>query len=224
MNALVIDCAISKLVISAKKEDLKCTCIYDIGMRQSETLIPSIDYIFEKLKLDPKDLNYTALTIGPGSFTGLRLGISALKALECSYKIPIYGISSLDTYGHFFKSLFPNVLTCINGNKEKFYANFSAEGKNILPDGDYNIEQILEAIQDFSEILITGPDNKQLYELIKDKLKTKFIIPDFNTITTDALFEIAEKMIEKKVSPLNEYDGPVYLRASEAEINLKGKN
>ena len=105
MKALAIDCACSRLTVAAKNEDKTCTAIYDIGMRQSETLVPAIDFVLEKCSLAKNELDYTTLTIGPGSFTGLRLGISALKAIECSAGTPVYGISSLETYAFPYASL-----------------------------------------------------------------------------------------------------------------------
>ena len=95
MKALAIDCAVSRLTIAAKNEGKTCTCIYDIGMKQSEILVPSIEYVLSKVDLTSADLDYTVLTEGPGSFTGLRLGFSALKAIELAYNVPVYGISSL---------------------------------------------------------------------------------------------------------------------------------
>ena len=97
MNALAIDCAVSRLTISAKKDEKIVAVILDIGMKQSESLVPTIDYVLEKIELSPAELDYTVLTNGPGSFTGLRLAISAVKSINLAYNIPVYGISSLET-------------------------------------------------------------------------------------------------------------------------------
>lgn len=220
MKALVIDCAVSKLSLAAKNEDKVCVTSYDIGMKQSEILVSAIDYVLSSVELKTNELDYTAITIGPGSFTGLRLGISALKALECAFKIPVYGISSLQAYNQPFLNLYENVLSCIDGNKDKFYVNIRSKNQEFLKDGDYDLESIIANINNFSTLLLSGPDNKKLYELVKDRVKTNLIIPDFQVITSEALFQIAEDMIAKKMPSLNEYDGPIYLRASEAEIKL----
>ena len=47
MKALSIDCAVSRLMISAKNDDKIFTSIYDIGMKQSESIVPAIDYALE---------------------------------------------------------------------------------------------------------------------------------------------------------------------------------
>lgn len=227
MKALAIDSAVSKLTISAKNDDKICTTIFDIGMKQSETILPAIEYVLTKVQLTASELDYMALTQGPGSFTGLRLAYSALKAIECAFKTPIYGISSLLMHSYvFFETELP-VLSCIDANKDRFYANISTKNKEILPDGDYSTEDLISKLSELNEskIFITGPDRQKLAEILEaSSISNKnFVYPKFNIITTEILFEIAEKNIENQVEPLKDFDGPVYLRASEAEIVLKNK-
>lgn len=223
MKALAIDCACSRMTVAAKNEDKTFTAIYDIGMRQSETLVPAIDYALEKAGLAKNELDYTTLTIGPGSFTGLRLGISALKAIECAFSTPVYGISSLETYAYpFINSQIPT-LSCIDANKDRFYAGIYHSGKIVLEDGDYDIPFIIDRLNNISELNVTGMkgDVAKLINL----LEKNGCVKNWNTIavasvTTDCLFELAEKKITAKAPSLKDFDGPEYLRASEAEIKL----
>ena len=82
MKALALDTSISCIQIAAKNDDKLASLVLDIGMRQSEKLLPAIDYVLKQAELAPAELDYTALCQGPGSFTGLRLGFAALKAIE----------------------------------------------------------------------------------------------------------------------------------------------
>ena len=91
MKALAIDGAISRLTIAAKNDDKICTTVFDIGMRQSEILVPSIESVLEKVNLSSSELDYITITIGPGSFTGLRLAISAAKAIKRKQRAPRAG-------------------------------------------------------------------------------------------------------------------------------------
>ncbi|MBR5401468.1 MAG: tRNA (adenosine(37)-N6)-threonylcarbamoyltransferase complex dimerization subunit type 1 TsaB [Treponema sp.] len=223
MKALAIDCACSRMTVAAKNEDYTFTAIYDIGMRQSETLVPAIDYVLEKCGLAKNELDYTALTVGPGSFTGLRLGISALKAIECAFGTPVYGISSLEAYAWPFVDSTLPTLACIDANKDKFYAGIYHSGKIVLEDGDYDVPFIIDRLQNIHELNIAGfeKDAVKLIELLKAQgckpLIHKLSVP---VVTTDCLFALAEKKITAKLPPLKDFDGPVYLRASEAEIKL----
>ncbi|MCR4579339.1 MAG: tRNA (adenosine(37)-N6)-threonylcarbamoyltransferase complex dimerization subunit type 1 TsaB [Treponema sp.] len=220
MNILAVDCAVSRLSIALKYEDKMISQTLNIGMRQSEMLVPTIDEILNKMGIKASDLDATALTIGPGSFTGLRLGISALKAIELAFNIPVYGISSLDCYAYPFSDCNTAVLSCIDANKDKFYASIP----NILKEDDWEIEKIADAVKGLDKVIITGPDADKLFELLKALCpSTNFIKVKTHFDTAEALIEITEKMIDEKKEPLKDYDGPIYLRASEAEIKLNSR-
>lgn len=221
MKGLAIDCAVSKLTIAAKNDDKVFISIYDIGMKQSETIVPGIDLAIQKAGLDKSELEYLALTVGPGSFTGLRLAISALKALEMAFNIPLYGISSLEAYGYSFKDMGLPVISCIDANKDKFYTRIFDEDKILLEDGDYEIQIIAAKLKKIKKAVICGPDAEKLAELIKaNNKKIELLRTKFQPNGVEALFAITEAKITAGEAPLKDFDGPVYLRASEAEIKL----
>ena len=225
MNILVLDCAVTKLSIAVKTEDKFISQTYDIGMRQSEILVPTIDEILSKAGITAADLNYSALTIGPGSFTGLRLGISALKAIELTYNVPVYGISSLTIYSYAYKDLGLPILACIDANKDKFYACLSDQNSLILEEGDYDVEEIISKLNGLSKVLLAGPDAQKLADIIKEnKNDIEVLTTKASAMTTEALVAITEDKISKGEATLKDFDGPVYLRASEAELALKSKN
>ena len=224
MKALVIDCAVSKLSLAAKNDDKVCVTSYDIGMKQSEILVNAIDYVLSSVELKTSDLDYTAITIGPGSFTGLRLGISALKAIQLAYDVPVYGISSLETYAYSLKNVFNlPIISAIDAHKDCFYATITKNDDILLCEGDYPVEKICEEISklNINELFITGPDSQKLKEIIQSKnSEIKLYYQNYQPICAESLFFITEEKIKKNDPPLQDYDGPVYLRASEAEIKL----
>lgn len=221
MKALAIDTANSKILISAKNDDKSVTVIFNIGMKQSETLLPSIDYVLNQLQITPQELDYTVLCKGPGSFTGLRLGFAALKAIEAAYNVPIYGSLSLETYAFPFKNFDATVISVIDAKKEKFYAYAAENGKKIIDDGDYTLAEIAGKLEGCKKLFICGPDAAVFKPLIKNLLPSCTLICLGGEVpATDSLFIIAEDMIAGKIAPLADFDGPVYLRASEAEENL----
>ena len=222
MNILVIDCAVTRLSIGVKADDKMISEVYDIGMRQSEILVPVIQEVLEKVGLKTSDLNYTALTIGPGSFTGLRLGISALKAIELAYNVPVYGISSLKVYGYPYEDFDIPVLSCIDANKDKFYVTINKGNEVLLKDGDWETDKLIEITKDYDKLFIAGPDCNKLKAIIEESNKNiKIFTPKVRPLTTDSLINITEELISKGEEPLKDFDGPVYLRASEAEIKLQ---
>lgn len=255
MKALALDTAISCIQIAAKNDDYLASLTLDIGMRQSEKLLPAIDYVLKQADLTPGDLDYTVLTQGPGSFTGLRLGFAALKAIELfggtkaadenssqaqkaggRSKIPLYGINSLDAYAWPFMDFDGIVLPIIDAHKDKFYAKAFLNGSEILPCDDWDLraleEKVLAASESLSQdqklaaketILVCGLEAKAFVDACKENglFKGKKIIAQRGrAINLESLFALAEEKISKGLSPLADYDGPQYFRASEAERNV----
>lgn len=66
------------------------------GKRHAETLVPSIDFVRRQARVELSEMSVIAVDIGPGLFTGLRVGIAAAKAMAHALRVPMIGISSLD--------------------------------------------------------------------------------------------------------------------------------
>lgn len=222
MKALAIDCAVSKIIIAAKNDDHAVHCVYDIGMKQSETIVPAIEYALTKSGVSLNELDYLTITAGPGSFTGLRLGFAAIKAIEMTCDIPVYGISSLEAYEYPYSDLELPVVSLIDANKDKYYARILNNKKLELEDGDYDISLLLEKISAFDKIILAGPDAVKFQQIIKENNSTvKTVVLKNQTLPTEALFALSEERISNNIPSMKDFDGPVYLRASEAELNLK---
>ena len=227
MKSLVIDSAASCMVIAAKNENLTATLSLDIGMKQSQKILPAIDYVLEQVGISSSELDFTALTSGPGTFTGLRLAFSALKAIELAHEVPIYGIPSLDAYAYPFREFGEVVVSVIDAKKNQFFAAVYKNGECIFPAEDTTAEKISaflkSTIGNGEKIIVVGPDAKIFSGELKENgiENAKFLSSQPNA--TDSLSEIAESMIEQKKEPLKDYDGPIYLRKSEAEIALENK-
>jgi len=68
------------------------------GYKHSKHLLPKIDELFSFWNISPKELDFIAVGIGPGSYTGVRVGVVVGKVLAYSLKIPLVGVSSLCAY------------------------------------------------------------------------------------------------------------------------------
>lgn len=221
MKALVIDTAATCIYIAAKNDINTVTLRLNIGMKQAEKLLPAIDYVMAQAELKADELNYMALTTGPGSFTGLRLGMSALKAINLAHNVPVYGIQTLDAYAHFCSDSINPVISVIDAKKDRFYGAIYSHGNRICEPFDEEPEDIRRHLNVEDSFFVTGPDAELFCSIMSELLPaTSFICDKNRNVTTDALFEIAEEMINKNEPPLQDYDGPFYIRKSEAEEKL----
>src|SRR3954453_7288632 len=66
------------------------------GRRHAEVLTPAIDFIAKQAKIELSEISAIAVDIGPGLFTGLRVGVATAKAMAQALRIPVLGVASLD--------------------------------------------------------------------------------------------------------------------------------
>ena len=98
MNILAIDTS-SKYICLAIAEDDKILAKFHkpLGAKLSRLIMPVIDRALKKSGLSIKRIDYFTVGLGPGSFTGLRVGLATIKGLAFSLNKPITGVASLDT-------------------------------------------------------------------------------------------------------------------------------
>ncbi len=97
MKILAIDTT-AKTAAGAVCDDAKEICGFAVtgGFTHSETMLPEIDRLLKKAKLSISDIDMLAVSAGPGSFTGVRIGVSLIKGLAFGRNIPCVGVSSLE--------------------------------------------------------------------------------------------------------------------------------
>ena len=223
MKALAIDSS-NNCICFAARNDLKFAKLtLDIGMHQSEQLLPSIEHILKLVDLPAAELEFTALCSGPGSFTGLRLAYAALKAIELAHNVPVYGINTLAAYAMPFAGFKGAVVPVIDAKKNRFYAVVYRNGKLNTEPVDAGLEEIVKFLDKEENVLAVGQDADYFAECLRGQYPEISIttISPVKLDATEMLLEAANEMFLKKEEPLKEYDGPVYIRPSEAEEKLK---
>lgn len=119
MKILAIDTS-SKLCSVAILEDTNLIKKLELnnGLTHSETLIPLIQKLLKECNLTLNDINLLVSDIGPGSFTGIRIGVASCKAFSDSLNIPCVGISSLEALAYNIKNdgIICSTIDCKNNN------------------------------------------------------------------------------------------------------------
>lgn len=198
----------------------------------SETLMPMVDETLRRCELTLKDLAAIAITIGPGSFTGLRIGLAAAKGLSLSGAVPLIGISTLDVLAHNLS--YTNSLVCplMDARKQEVYAAFydgsgycpQRLGPDLACSPQEFAEQALQKADEISkeQIVLLGDGYAPYADFFQQALQDRLRIPPPHLMLprASALGSLAcERLVQK------EFDDaltlrPVYVRLSEAEYRL----
>lgn len=140
MYYLGIDTTSKYLIVSIFNDDEVLYFYQEEANRNvSENLNLEIDKAFKEINIKPKDLNAIVVTRGPGSFTGVRIGLSVAKVLAMILNIDLYSVSSNDYYSG--NTLLPVILDA--RSKKVFYGKYT--------DGILSEEII--AIEDLEELV-----------------------------------------------------------------------
>lgn len=223
MKALAIDCAVSKIAIAAKDDEKTVKLVYDIGIRQSEKLLPAVDFVMRELQLLPAQLDYCCLTLGPGSFTGLRLGLSTLKALTLACGVPVYGIPSLEAYAWPFAEA-ESVVSLLAAKEDEYFYQFFAKGQALTDIEDKPGSDIAGLLSTERRTIAVGPAAAVFVEGARESSPLVLLEAfDRGTDCTEGLFALAERKRAVGEKALKDYDGPLYVRKSEAELVLEAK-
>ena len=98
MRVLAIECATTTVGVALVEEgEVRAALFLSLGRHHAEVLLPAIDQLFLMTGFVPADVDLLACTVGPGSFTGLRIGVSTVKGLALATGKPVVGVSTLET-------------------------------------------------------------------------------------------------------------------------------
>ncbi len=215
--------------------DEKVICDFNLstGTTHSQTLLPMIDTIKKFSNIDLDDIDVLACGIGPGSFTGLRIGIATIKGFALSLNKKVIGVPTLVGLAYntsYFDGYICSVLDAKNNN---VYAGiFKYEnGKPILK-GNYITEDVNTLINILKEkndkILFVGDGALSFKAKFEEALGERAFFAPIH-LNNQLSSSIAKAALDKAL--LNEFDdyntlNPLYLKKSQAERMLEedGKN
>ena len=115
-----------------------------MAINHSLRAMPAIDEIFEKVGIAPSEIDAIAVSEGPGSYTGVRIGVTIAKTLAWTLKKPLIGVSSLKQLLQMDSSLNGLICPIVDARRENVYAG-AYEYKNgklisVIEDGHYELK------------------------------------------------------------------------------------
>ncbi|HKK65199.1 MAG TPA: tRNA (adenosine(37)-N6)-threonylcarbamoyltransferase complex dimerization subunit type 1 TsaB [Clostridia bacterium] len=234
MKVLAIDTSTSLLGIALQSEEQYFELNQDVGLHHSENLLTEVQYLLNKSKISANDLDLIVVAKGPGSFTGLRIGMSTAKGLCFGAQIPVVSVPSLDIYAYSCKIHAEKVLSLLDARKNRVYAAFYTHG---LQDGeilDIPPADLVDLFNNFQDILLTGPYAGHMFQLYSQINAAESSQPSLsgttnNRLSIDPLYAAPKTYSLLKLG-INvfarngadvENQGPLYIRPSEAEMSLQ---
>lgn len=188
----------------------------------SERVIPAIDSVLKGIGITVNDLGAIAIAYGPGSFTGLRIGLATAKALSFSLQVPLFKIDTLEALASQLSYLEGIICPILNARRNEVYAAlWQSDGHSITCLKDSRalpLDELLGDIPPTDKLFFVGEGAQTAESVIKAKLPFSRIIKGTNSILHPAT--IALRALE---SPPADVDllVPNYLRKSEAENKKK---
>ena len=148
-----------------------------LEMRQAERLLPLIDAMLKEAQVSLSDINAIAVSIGPGSFTSLRVGLATAKGLAIGRGLPLIPVPTLEAFAAPFRHAKSVILPMVVSRKDEIYwAMFSPYGLRLHPDSVGSVETMLEAMgQD--EVLFVGEGANLHQDKIIKNFKGKPLFP-----------------------------------------------
>jgi tRNA threonylcarbamoyladenosine biosynthesis protein TsaB len=199
------------------------------GRRHAETLVPAIEFVCSSIGMSLREISVIAVDVGPGLFTGLRVGIATAKSMAQALRVPMIGLSSLDLLAHKVRFTHKLIVPVIDAKRgEVFSAYYRHVPGGIQRVTDFNVGSARDLGDDLlargEDALVIG-DGARRYasDLGGDRGVIEFGGGGVAYPSAVDLVELAHPraLLEEFVQP-RELE-PLYLRKSDAEINWSSR-
>ncbi|MBQ8475072.1 MAG: tRNA (adenosine(37)-N6)-threonylcarbamoyltransferase complex dimerization subunit type 1 TsaB [Clostridia bacterium] len=212
-TALIASAAITK------NGKLLCEYTVNSGNTHSVTLLPMVTHMLETVRLTPADVDLYAVSAGPGSFTGVRIGVAAVKGLAFAHNTACIGVSSLEAMAENLRGLEGIICPVINARRSQVYtAMFKSEGgklTRLCEDTTMLVSELEEALSQYSSVWFTG-DGYDLVSYISNN-ETPVSLRKCNAFGVAAAGERLYCEAEDKTQYTDVELSPIYLKKPQAE-------
>lgn len=229
---LAIDSACAACSTAILKDgDILSSCFEEMGLGQSEKLIPFVEQVLVEAQIEINEIDALAVSTGPGAFTGIRICLSAARAMSLALKKPLIGIPTTETL--FASQTILNMdikytVVLMETKRQDFYIqSFSKAGESLMSVSALlgnDIYQIIKSYAAEGKILICGDGADRFIQQFQSNMSndkiTEQIIFD-NTAPTQPRAEILAKLAYEKFKTASEGEynippQPIYLRPPDA--------
>jgi len=192
------------------------------GRRHAETLVPAIDFLCAQADIGLDEIGLVAVDIGPGLFTGMRVGLATGKALAQALRVPMIGISSLDLLAFPHRRSDRVLVPVVDARKgEVFYAMYrQVPGglQQVVPPSAAPVDDLVaDLLARSQDALCIGDGALRYRDEIREGFHCEFADEAHPSAAPLVQLAHAQALREEWVNPADIQ--PLYLRPPDAEIN-----
>jgi tRNA threonylcarbamoyladenosine biosynthesis protein TsaB len=227
VNILAVDTATPDLGLSLRTGEETRTVLLQAGLRHSETLLTQTGRLLADSGLRPADLQLIVCSLGPGSFTGIRIGLATAKGMAfgaraAGARCALVGVSTLDGLAWRYRSC-PGAVVPVNASlRRRYHCAVYLRGRR---NGEYleaELEELAGLLDPHRELLLTGSGAGALHRLLAPGRSAQAVVLDAGAFGCEPV-GLLERGLELFGSEGASAElQPLYLRKSEAEIKRDG--
>ena len=227
MKILAIDTSATAASVCLAGEDKILGSFYtNTALTHSQTLVPMVEQVLKTTKTDVDELEYIAVNAGPGSFTGVRIGVAAAKGLAFKNNLPCVPVSTLESMAYNMLGSDCVVCAVMDARCSQVYnALFKISGdkvERLCEDRALALSELKPELEKISEkIILVGDGANLTAKYLENSLSNVFLAPVNNRIqnaSSTAMAAIKSICENKTIMPAELM--PTYLRLPQAQREL----
>ncbi len=194
-------------------------------LTHSQKLLPMIDAVLVQSGYSIEDVELFCVSAGPGSFTGVRIGIATIKGLAFAHNIPCVTVSSLEALAYLNKNLGFVMCPVMDARRNEYYnALFDADMNRIAPDRAISAQELEEELKAYSGVILNGDGALKYYNWLENRLPNVRLAGEATLLQNACAVGMCgyEKYKKGEIISSSELS-PVYLRKPQAEREYKEK-
>jgi tRNA threonylcarbamoyladenosine biosynthesis protein TsaB len=195
----------------------------DSRRRHAEQLAPAIHYLCDQTQVALSQLAAVAVGVGPGLFTGLRVGVTTAKVMAQALRIPVVAVPSLDLVAYPLRHAGRPIAVVLDARRhEVFSARYLPVPGGVQRISDYVVGPVADLVADLAadgrEVLLAGDGVERYRDELATIERADPAGPHWDAPSATALVELATGRVEREEFTSPWEVTPLYLRASDAEL------
>ena len=212
-------------------EDNKLICEYTINTKKthSQKLMPMIENMLGLSDLNVREIDAIAVCEGPGSFTGLRIGMATAKAIAHVNDIPVIGVNSLEALAANMNLCDKKICSILDAQRNQVYTGrYQYEGTKLVEIKEIGIQQIDELLEELAQSgeqwILVGEAVYKYEDKIREISNIEIPAASNNVTKAGSLCSVAKVKFDEGKDIFNCYTvNPLYIRKSQAEEQYEEK-